>query len=105
MSVTIGFAIRWLGLMRGGTALWGGNVKMWISLKKSYLPIPWRDSISRPIAPVSSVECGDDTTRPRRHGNDRIWNFTQLFNVMCTATAALKKIETILSELITQTMQ
>jgi hypothetical protein len=72
---------------------------------KNYQPIPWRDSISRPIAPVSSVECGDDTTRPRRHGNDRIWNFTQLFNVMCTATAALKKIETILSELITQTMQ
>jgi hypothetical protein len=32
----------------------------------SYLP--WRDSISRPIAPISSVACGDDTTRPRRQG-------------------------------------
>jgi hypothetical protein len=28
----------------------------------NYNPIPWRDSISRPIAPVSSVAYGDDTT-------------------------------------------
>jgi hypothetical protein len=36
---------------------------------KSYHPIPWRDSMSRPIAPpVSSVAGGDDTTRPRRQG-------------------------------------
>jgi hypothetical protein len=28
-------------------------------------PIPWRDSISRPL---SSVEIGDDATRPRRQG-------------------------------------
>jgi hypothetical protein len=32
---------------------------------KSYQPIPRRDSISRPIAPASSVPGGDDTTRPR----------------------------------------
>jgi hypothetical protein len=31
----------------------------------SYHPIPWRDSISRLIAPVSSRAGGDDTTRPR----------------------------------------
>jgi hypothetical protein len=28
-------------------------------------PIPWRDSISRPIAPVSLVAGGDDATRTR----------------------------------------
>jgi hypothetical protein len=33
---------------------------------KSYHPVPWRDSISRSIAPVYSVTGGDDTTRPRR---------------------------------------
>jgi hypothetical protein len=32
----------------------------------SYRPIPWRDSISRPIPPFSSVAGGEDTTRPRR---------------------------------------
>jgi hypothetical protein len=31
-------------------------------------PIPWRDSITRPIAPVSLVAGGDDTTGPRRQG-------------------------------------
>jgi hypothetical protein len=31
----------------------------------SYHPIPWRDSILRPIAPVSSVAGGDFATRPR----------------------------------------
>jgi hypothetical protein len=30
---------------------------------KNYHPILWRDSISRPIAPISSVAGGDDTTR------------------------------------------
>jgi hypothetical protein len=30
----------------------------------SYHPILWRDSILRPIAPVSSMAGGDDTTRP-----------------------------------------
>jgi hypothetical protein len=30
----------------------------------NYYPTPWRDSISRPITPVSSVAGGDDTTRP-----------------------------------------
>jgi hypothetical protein len=29
-------------------------------------PIPWRESILRPIDPVSSVAGGDDATRPRR---------------------------------------
>jgi hypothetical protein len=32
----------------------------------NYHPIPWRDSISRLIAPVSSVAGGDFTIRPRR---------------------------------------
>jgi hypothetical protein len=35
-------------------------------LFKNYHSLPWRDSISRLIAPVSSVAGGDDTTRPRR---------------------------------------
>jgi hypothetical protein len=30
--------------------------------------MPRRDSISRPIAPISSVAGRDDTTRPRRKG-------------------------------------
>jgi hypothetical protein len=33
-----------------------------------YHPMPWRDSISQPIAPVSLVSGGDDITRPRRQG-------------------------------------
>jgi hypothetical protein len=32
----------------------------------NYHPIPWRDSISRPITPVSSVAGGDDPTRPHQ---------------------------------------
>jgi hypothetical protein len=32
-------------------------------LFKNYDPIPWWDSISRPIAPVSSVAGGDDTKK------------------------------------------
>jgi hypothetical protein len=35
---------------------------------KNYHPISWRDSISRPIAQISSVAGGDITTRPRRQG-------------------------------------
>jgi hypothetical protein len=35
---------------------------------QSYHSIPWRDSISRPIATVSSVAGVDETTRPRRQG-------------------------------------
>jgi hypothetical protein len=34
-------------------------------LKATYHPVPWRDSISRPIAPVSTVAGGDDITRRR----------------------------------------
>jgi hypothetical protein len=30
--------------------------------------LPWRDSISQSIAPVSSAVGGDDTNRPRRQG-------------------------------------
>jgi hypothetical protein len=37
-------------------------------IKATTLPVTWRDSISRPIAPVSSVADGDYTTRPRRLG-------------------------------------
>jgi hypothetical protein len=35
---------------------------------QNYHPVPWRDSISRPIAPVSSVAGGDDTASLRRQG-------------------------------------
>jgi hypothetical protein len=35
---------------------------------KNYHPKSWRDSISRPIASVSSVAGGEDTTRPLRQG-------------------------------------
>jgi hypothetical protein len=31
---------------------------------------PWRDSISRPVAPASSVAGGDNTTCPRRQGSN-----------------------------------
>jgi hypothetical protein len=34
---------------------------------KNYHPIPWRDSISRPIISISSVAVGEYTTRPRHH--------------------------------------
>jgi hypothetical protein len=37
------------------TTMWGITFFL-----KSYHPIPWRDSISRPIAPISSVAGGDD---------------------------------------------
>jgi hypothetical protein len=40
---------------------------------KSNHPIPLRDSTSRPIAPVSSVVGGDDTTRSRRQGVNSIY--------------------------------
>jgi hypothetical protein len=30
--------------------------------------VPWRKSISRPISPISSMACGEDTTRPCREG-------------------------------------
>jgi hypothetical protein len=37
-----------------------------IALFLNYHPLPWRDSISRPLVPVSLVEGGDDTTPPGR---------------------------------------
>jgi hypothetical protein len=39
---------------------------------KNYHPIPWRDSISRPITTVSMVAGGDDTTRQRRQGGKKV---------------------------------
>jgi hypothetical protein len=36
---------------------------------KSCHPTPWRDLMSRPIAPVSLVAGGDYTTSPRLQGN------------------------------------
>jgi hypothetical protein len=38
-------------------------------LKAATLHIPWRDSISRPIAPVTTMTGGNVTSRPRRQGN------------------------------------
>jgi hypothetical protein len=48
------------------------HIKVWVcifvfSLKSTILNY-YRDSSSRPIASVSSVAVGDDTTRPRRQG-------------------------------------
>jgi hypothetical protein len=42
--------------------------------------LPWRDSISRPIAPVSSKTGGDDTTRPRSQGQIcfNAWKYPKL---------------------------
>jgi hypothetical protein len=45
---------------------------------KSDHPIPWRDSISRPIAPVSSVAGRDDTTRLCRQGGYAVIRVTRL---------------------------
>jgi hypothetical protein len=39
-----------------------------VFFNKSYHPMPWRNSISGPVAPISPVAGGDNTTRPRRHG-------------------------------------
>jgi hypothetical protein len=40
------------------------SIKCFVNMqvKATTLGIPWRDSISRPQAPVSSVAGGDDTT-------------------------------------------
>jgi hypothetical protein len=35
--------------------------------------MPWRDSISRLIAPVSSEAGGDDATRPQNQGVIKNW--------------------------------
>jgi hypothetical protein len=54
------------------TASWARNLLTLFTenpfFNKSYLLIPWRDSISRPIALVSSVAGADGTSRPRRQG-------------------------------------
>jgi hypothetical protein len=42
-----------------------GNVSIFV---KCYHPNPWGDSISRPVAPISSEAGREDTTRPRRQG-------------------------------------
>jgi hypothetical protein len=48
----------------------------------NYHPNPRRDSISRSIAPVSSVANGDYTTRPRRQGiTEKISKFICLTRV------------------------
>jgi hypothetical protein len=36
---------------------------------KKFRPTSWRDSVSRPVAPITSVTGGDDTTRPRHQDN------------------------------------
>jgi hypothetical protein len=46
-----------------------------VFIKTTTLCIPWRDSISRPIAPISSVAGGDVTTRPRRQGSNTVVTF------------------------------
>jgi hypothetical protein len=46
-------------------------LSFWLSsnIYQSYHPIPWPDSISRPIAPISLVAGGDVTTRLCRQAN------------------------------------
>jgi hypothetical protein len=46
----------------------GRNWQTKLVFLKSYHPIPRRDSTSRPIAPVSSVAGGDNTTRQHHQG-------------------------------------
>jgi hypothetical protein len=46
---------------------------------KSYRPIPRRDSISRPIAPVTSEEGGDDTSRPSCQGKMQAYLYFKSF--------------------------
>jgi hypothetical protein len=38
--------------------------------------MPWRDSISRPIAPVSSVAGEGDSTKPRRLRNSETYCYS-----------------------------
>jgi hypothetical protein len=57
-------------------------IKKYFFVFKSYHPIPWRDSISRPIDPVTSVAGGGDMTRPRRKGKGTtILSKDELFNI------------------------
>jgi hypothetical protein len=49
-----------------------------------FYPLPWRDSISRPIAPVTFVAGGDDITRPRRQGKHRYTLCTWVWNFICS---------------------
>jgi hypothetical protein len=57
----VGFAVIWNIFSQFGMF---GRRKIW----QPCHPIPRRDSISRPIAPVSSVAGGDETPWPRRQG-------------------------------------
>jgi hypothetical protein len=42
----------------------------------SYRRVPWRVSISRPIASISSVAGGDVTTKPRRRAPETLFKGT-----------------------------
>jgi hypothetical protein len=63
---------------------------IFLNFFKSYRPVPWQDSISRPIAPISSVAGGDDTTRPCRQDNvPGIFWVSFIFSALfCRATEA-----------------
>jgi hypothetical protein len=56
----------------------------YISFKNYPLPyvhVTWRDSISRPITPISWVACGDDNAGPRRQslGDEQIVSINCIF--------------------------
>jgi hypothetical protein len=70
------------------------NEKGWYILLKNYHPIPWWESISRPLTPVSSAVCGVDTTIPHSQGKVQslrpfvnlvpIWNISPPpFGILC----------------------
>jgi hypothetical protein len=53
----------------------------------------WRDSKSRPIAPVSSMAGGNDTPRPRRQGNiEIITSKSRPYDVVITSAPATKVV-------------
>jgi hypothetical protein len=60
--------------------LWGQH-KILIFFKKSYHPKPRRDSISRPIAPISLVAGGGDTTRGIRKRKPSFDGLTQIWRI------------------------
>jgi hypothetical protein len=53
--------------------------------KNNYHPIPWRDSISRYLVPISSLAGEDeDTTRPRRRKGENVF-----FLLLCVCVDGL----------------
>jgi hypothetical protein len=61
-----------------------------IKINKKFHLIPFRDSISRPIAPVSSMVIEADTTRTRRQGpHSETCSYLLFHNLSATSCARL----------------